>query len=80
MDSPHIKPRQGSTAPPGDGDVVPETAMRLSKPEYENYHTGRGGGGNVHRDHTEEHEHEHEHEGLKEKAKHLFGVGKKEGE
>lgn len=77
MDSPRIKPRQGSSAPPGDGDVVPETAMRPAKAEYENFHTGRGGGGNVHRDHPEG----HEHEGLKEKAKHLFGgAGKKEGE
>ena len=40
---------------------------------YENFHTGRGGGGNVHKD-----QETHEHEGLKEKAKHLFGGGKKE--
>lgn len=71
MDSPHIKPHQGG-AHPGDVDVVPETAMRPAKAESENFHTGRGGGGNVHRE-------GHEHEGLKEKAKHLFG-GKKEGE
>ena len=74
MESPHIKPRQGSAQPPGDTDVIPETATRPA--EYENFHTGRGGGGNVHREHPEH----KEHEGLKEKAKHLFGAGKKEGE
>ncbi|KAF6230007.1 hypothetical protein HO133_004345 [Letharia lupina] len=73
MESPSLKPRKGS-AMPGDDDVVPETAMR-PEPAYENFHTGRGGEGNVHRDRPAG----HEHEGLKEKAKHLFGGGKKEG-
>lgn len=71
MDSPSIKPHKPN-ATPGDADVVPETAMRPG-PAYENFHTGRGGGGNVHMDHPSE------HEGFKEKAKHLFGGGKKEG-
>ena len=46
--------------------------------EHENFHTGRGGGGNVHRDSSAGRE--HEHEGLMGKAKHLFGGGKKDGE
>ncbi|KAI4150941.1 MAG: hypothetical protein LQ340_003804 [Diploschistes diacapsis] len=38
--SPRLKP----TGIPGDTDVVPETAIRT---EYDNYHTGRGGEGNI---------------------------------
>lgn len=60
---------------PGDTDVVPETAMRPGQ-ECENFHTGRGGEGNVHKDRPTG----HEHEGLKEKAKHLFRGGKKVGD
>ncbi|MCJ1330954.1 hypothetical protein MMC10_007641 [Thelotrema lepadinum] len=41
--SPHLKP----TGVAGDADVVPETALR---PEYDNYHTGRGGEGNIHKE------------------------------
>lgn len=70
MDSPSMK----ATEVPGDTDVVPETAMRPT--QHENYHVGRGGEGNVHKEHATG----HEHEGLKEKAKHLFGGGKKEEE
>lgn len=83
MDSPSLKPRSGSSIP-GDGDVVPETAMRAAH-EHESYHVGRGGEGNTHRDRSAAAEgghvdaHAREHEGLKEKAKHLFGgAGKKE--
>lgn len=75
IESPSIKPRKSSTVP-GDADVVPETALRPGH-EYENFHTGRGGEGNVHRDRPTGQG--HEHEGLMEKAKHLFGGGKKEG-
>lgn len=75
MESPSVKPRKGS-AIPGDADVVPETAMR-PEGEHESFHTGRGGGGNVHKEGRE-------HEGLKERARHLFGGGgakrEKEGE
>lgn len=60
---------------PGDSDVVPETALRPGH-EHENFHTGRGGEGNVHKDRPTG----HEHEGLKERAKHLFGGGKKDRE
>ncbi|CAD6564261.1 MAG: hypothetical protein ASARMPREDX12_002604 [Alectoria sarmentosa] len=75
MDSPSLKPRTGSTVP-GDSDVVPETAL-LPRHEHETFHTGRGGEGNVHKDRPTT---GHEHEGLKEKAKHLFGGGKKDRE
>ena len=69
MESPAANPG----AVPGDADVVPETATRPAH-EYESFHTGRGGEGNVHREGGG-------HEGLKEKAKQLFGGGRKgEGE
>lgn len=72
MESPSIKPRKGS-AMPGDEDVVPETAMRPGQ-EHETFHTGRGGEGNVHKDRPGH----GEREGLKEKARLLFGGGKKD--
>ncbi|KAF2452669.1 hypothetical protein BDY21DRAFT_358375 [Lineolata rhizophorae] len=69
-------PRQGPVAK--EHDVVPEMSMR---PEQENYHTGRGGGGNVHKEKYGGHTHGPEHENLIDKAKHLIGLDKKkEGE
>ncbi|KAK7521695.1 hypothetical protein IWZ03DRAFT_99672 [Phyllosticta citriasiana] len=68
-------------------DVIPEPALRRPGPEHANYHTGRGGEGNVHREkyggHSEpqkEHHHHAEKEGegeggkkgLGEKVKHLL--------
>lgn len=47
---------------------MPETALRESGAGYENYHTGRGGGGNVHKEKHDEDK--GEHEGLGEKLKH----------
>ncbi|MCJ1252648.1 hypothetical protein MMC24_000454 [Lignoscripta atroalba] len=41
--SPGLKPTHAAV---GDGDVIPEAAMR--RPSQENYHVGRGGQGNVH--------------------------------
>ncbi len=75
MESPSLKPRQGSSA--GDADVVPETAMRPES-EHESFHTGRGGGGNVHKDRAAGQG--QGHEGLKERAKMLFGGGRKDRE
>lgn len=68
--------------------MVPETAMRPGG-EYEKFHTGRGGKGNVYREKDEEREKGEEMEmekdegkgdgdgdgGLRERAKHLFGGG-----
>ncbi|KAG8526985.1 uncharacterized protein KY384_008414 [Bacidia gigantensis] len=52
INSPNVKPVKGQA---GDADVVPETAIRHpgEGPGYENYHTGRGGQGNVHKDDTD---------------------------
>lgn len=74
IDSPSLRPTTDAKTA-GDSDVVPETAMKPGA-QYENYHVGRGGEGNVHREGKE-------HEGLGAKAKHLFGGGhheKREGE
>ncbi|KAI9790195.1 MAG: hypothetical protein M1835_001152 [Candelina submexicana] len=53
-----------------DEEIVPETAMRDNGPGYENFHVGRGGEGNIHREkdsHTEGHN--AHHKGLGEKIK-----------
>lgn len=76
----------------GSSEVVPETATRTPGESYENFHTGRGGQGNVHRDkyggHSKaQHDHQHSHqqqeggkgEGFVEKVKHALG-GHKERE
>ncbi|KAI4122476.1 MAG: hypothetical protein LQ338_005801 [Usnochroma carphineum] len=74
IESPHVKPTNPG-GHPGDEDIVPETALRRPSAEYENYHTGRGGEGNVHK---EKHNGEHgEHEGVAEKIKHKI-LGKKD--
>ncbi|KAL8898250.1 MAG: hypothetical protein Q9192_002171 [Flavoplaca navasiana] len=74
IESPHVKPTNVGNQK-GDTDVVPETALREPGAGYENYHTGRGGAANVHKDKHEEGE-EHK-EGLMDKIKHKIG-GKKE--
>ncbi|TKA28221.1 hypothetical protein B0A50_04193 [Salinomyces thailandicus] len=67
-------------------EIVPETAMRAQTPEYDNFHTGRGGQGNVHRERFGGHSSKKEEEGagkesLMEKAKHAMGMDqKKKGE
>ena len=43
-----MTPRSG-TPVHGSEDAVPETATRSAE-GYENFHTGRGGGGNIHKD------------------------------
>lgn len=63
-------------------DVIPEPAMRTGE-GYENYHTGRGGQGNIHRDEFGGHSHAQQdgkHESLLDKAKHAIGLDKKDKE
>ncbi|KAL8641103.1 MAG: hypothetical protein Q9228_002048 [Teloschistes exilis] len=74
IDSPRVKATQAG-GQHGDADIVPETALRDPGAGYENYHTGRGGGGNVHKEHAEKTD-EH-HEGIGDKLKHKI-LGKKE--
>lgn len=67
---------------------MPESATRVPGQEYDNYHTGRGGEGNVHREKFGGHSHapkEHGHHGHKEgegqslvdKVKHAVGMDHK---
>ncbi|MCJ1298468.1 hypothetical protein MMC08_001258 [Hypocenomyce scalaris] len=65
--SPHVKP---TLKAPGDEDIVPETAIKPGE-AYENYHTGRGGEGNIHK------EHRSDDVGLADKLKAKMGMGKK---
>ncbi|KAL8719558.1 MAG: hypothetical protein Q9181_008052, partial [Wetmoreana brouardii] len=73
IESPRVKPThvEGQR---GDSDIIPETALHEPGAAYENYHTGRGGGGNVHKEHPGK---TGEHEGLGDKLKHKI-LGKKE--
>ncbi|KAL8922989.1 MAG: hypothetical protein Q9172_003321 [Xanthocarpia lactea] len=75
IESPHVKPTNIGNQK-GDTDVVPETALREPGAGYENYHTGRGGAANVHKEKHEE-SGEKEHGGLVDKIKHKIS-GKKE--
>ncbi|KAL8871005.1 MAG: hypothetical protein Q9174_003080 [Haloplaca sp. 1 TL-2023] len=73
IDSPRVKAtrNEGQT---GDGDVIPETALRQAGAHHENYHIGRGGEGNVHREHEEK---SGQNESLGDKLKQKI-MGKKE--
>lgn len=63
-----------SDAPPSE-DVVPEPATRAG--DYDNFHTGRGGQGNVHKEKYGGHSSpDRGKEGLGDKVKHLFGKDK----
>ncbi|CAO1598169.1 hypothetical protein XANCAGTX0491_001939 [Xanthoria calcicola] len=73
IESPHVKPTNVGNQK-GDTDVIPETSLREPGSGYENYHTGRGGAANVHKEHEGHEEHE---EGLVDKIKHKI-VHKKE--
>ncbi|KAL8842547.1 MAG: hypothetical protein Q9170_000501 [Blastenia crenularia] len=75
IESPRVK--ASNVGHSGDTDIVPETALREPGATYENYHTGRGGGGNVHKEKHEEGHDDGEHEGLGEKLKHKV-LGKKD--
>ncbi|KAK4897787.1 hypothetical protein LTR27_004559 [Elasticomyces elasticus] len=74
-------PRDGTPVPKSE-EYVPETAMRSGE-GHENYHTGRGGQGNVHKDKYGGHsgpqkgEGDERKEGLMEKVKHALGGEKK---
>ncbi|GAB7354102.1 hypothetical protein MBLNU459_g4668t1 [Dothideomycetes sp. NU459] len=78
VDSPRVRPSivGGSAA---SEDVIPEPAMHNPHAQ-ENFHTGRGGGGNVHKDKYGGHSHSQEKkadkESLGDKVKHLFGKDK----
>lgn len=78
----NIAHNAGQPAPKSE-DVIPEPAMRTGE-GHENFHTGRGGEGNVHRDRFGGHSHaQHEgkpHESLIDKAKHAIGLDKKDKE
>ena len=71
-------PRNGSPAPPASKDYIPETATREQTPEYANFHTGRGGQGNVHMDKYGGHSapQDGRRESLLDKAKHAVGLDK----
>ncbi|KAK3669842.1 hypothetical protein LTR78_010300 [Recurvomyces mirabilis] len=59
-------------------DVVTEPSMRTAE-GHENFHTGRGGGGNVHKDKYGGHSHAQggEQSNIVDKAKHALGMDKK---
>ncbi|KAK3720813.1 hypothetical protein LTR37_003476 [Vermiconidia calcicola] len=74
-------PKVGATSggPPVDAsDSIPEPAMREKNSKYDNFHTGRGGEGNVYRDKYGGHSKppKEEKEGFMEKAKHAVGMDK----
>ncbi|KAG9964552.1 hypothetical protein KCU61_g2575, partial [Aureobasidium melanogenum] len=79
VDSPRVGPVNGKSS--GSEDVIPEPAMRNSA-GYDNFHTGRGGEGNIYKEKYGGHsgptqekdkEQHHEKESLGDKVKHLFG-------
>lgn len=77
ISSPHTKPTNPA-GHPGDTDVVPETAIKGppgTGAGYENFHVGRGGEGNVHRE-GQGGGLKGKAEGLKEKILHPHGNGK----
>ncbi|KAK0515714.1 hypothetical protein JMJ35_001748 [Cladonia borealis] len=48
ISSPGLHPTKGKI--PGDADVVPETATKVLGADYNKFHVGRGGEGNIHRE------------------------------
>ncbi|KAI5241983.1 hypothetical protein E4T43_05013 [Aureobasidium subglaciale] len=78
VDSPRVRPVGDKT--PVSEDIIPEPAMRNSA-GHDNFHTGRGGEGNVYKEKYGGHstpqekkeEKPHEKESLGDKVKHLFG-------
>ena len=83
--SPRINPSEGpGSAVGGSVETMPE-GQRVGE-NYADFHTGRGGEGNVHRDKFGGHSHPPKEQkeghggGLLEKAKHAVGMDKKKGE
>ena len=74
-------PAPGTPPPGGSEEVIPESNWKRAGEQYEDYHTGRGGGGNVHRDkyggHSKPQKEHKEGGGLMDKAKHMVGMDKK---
>ncbi|KAJ9648515.1 hypothetical protein H2201_000848 [Coniosporium apollinis] len=59
-------------------DVIPETDLRTTE-GYENFHTGRGGSGNVYKEKYGGHSNKAGGESLGDKVKHLLGRDSKDG-
>ncbi|KAI4730762.1 hypothetical protein E4T49_01252 [Aureobasidium sp. EXF-10728] len=77
VDSPKVRPVGDKSS--ASEDVIPEPAMRNSA-GYDNFHTGRGGEGNIYKEKYGGHssapvqeKEEKPHESLGDKVKHLFG-------
>ena len=72
------------TPPPGGSDViVPETNFKKAGEQYSDFHTGRGGAGNEHRDKYGGHSKppkERKESGLLDKAKQMIGKERKPSE
>jgi len=64
VNSPRTQPERR-----GSQDVIPDANL-ISAEGHENYHTGRGGGGNVHKDKYGGHSHDPNKESILDKAKH----------
>ena len=76
--SPKVGPSAGS-GQVGSVETIPEPAMKAGE-QYADFHTGRAGAGNVHRDKYGGHskaQHEKKEGGLLEKAKQAIGLDKK---
>ena len=79
-----IHPTESGKAGKPSEEVVPESATRVPGESYQNFHTGRGGEGNVHKDKYGGHSSAKEQaaadghkEGLMEKVKHAIGMDHK---
>ena len=79
--SPRVGATSGGPVPQSSDDVIPEPAMKAGE-QYADFHTGRGGEGNVHRDKYGGHSkaQDGKKEGLLDKAKHAIGLDKKKEE
>lgn len=79
--SPRVGPTTDGLPKTTGEDVIPEPAMKAGD-HYSDFHTGRGGAGNEHRDKYGGHskpQHEKK-EGLLERAKHAIGLDKEKKE
>ncbi|KAF2468056.1 uncharacterized protein BDR25DRAFT_305092 [Lindgomyces ingoldianus] len=69
--SPRLNPQEG--IPRRSQDIIPETALREHQ---ENFHTGRGGEGNIHKDKYGGHSHSPDRKGVVDKVKHVLHLDK----